>query len=297
MRDRARTLSVRLIGEVAPFSGPDRPAKTRGARSRKTTRVDAGTRRPSGAGIQAAVAPGRALPGARRRPGSSGSGRSATIRPPSRMTACSHSSTAISRSWVAISLVAGSPAIRPRNRRRPRGSRLAVGSSRTRTVGSHARTPARQTRFRSPKLRWCGGRSAGVDQVDLLQASRASRRASAFAMPRLSGPKATSSSTEVRTAGRRGPGRPGRPGGGPRGRSGRHRQAVDPDRRAGRRPARRRVAPCAWRMPRPRPEPGRTPLRWSSRVLLPAPLGPTRATDSPASIGRSTPRSAARPSG
>ena len=39
------------------------------------------------------------------------------------------------------------------NRRRPRGSRLADGSSRTSTEGPHASTPARQTRFRSPKLR------------------------------------------------------------------------------------------------------------------------------------------------
>ena len=56
------------------------------------------------------------------------------------------------------------------NRRRPRGSRLAVGSSRTRTEGLHARTPARQTRFRSPKLRWCGSAVGDVAEVDPRQA-------------------------------------------------------------------------------------------------------------------------------
>ena len=93
------------------------------------------------------------LRAARRRRGRRGSARR---RRPGRRRAgrrARQSSSTISRSWVAISLVQARPWISWMNRRRPRGSRLAVGSSSTRTEGSHARTPARQTRFRSPKLR------------------------------------------------------------------------------------------------------------------------------------------------
>ena len=66
-------------------------------------------------------------------------------------------------------------------------------------------------------------------------------------------------------------------------------QAVDPD--AG--PRRRAPAPSSsapWACTRTGPAlPGRRPLRCSRSVLLPAPLGPTRATVSPGMIVRSTP--------
>jgi len=80
-------------------------------------------------------------------------GPSATTWPASSRMARGQTSSAISRSCVAISLAQGSDWISWMNRRRPRGSRFAVGSSSARTEGPQAKTPARQTRFRSPKLR------------------------------------------------------------------------------------------------------------------------------------------------
>ncbi len=81
------------------------------------------------------------------------------------------SSRTISRSWVAISLVAVGPRISSMNRRRPRGSRLAVGSSSTRTEGCRrARPPGKRLPFAEAQVvRSAVGRVFEVDPGETLE--------------------------------------------------------------------------------------------------------------------------------
>ena len=89
---------------------------------------------------------------------------------------------------MAINLVAGKSRIKVMKRRRERGSRLAVGSSRTRTVGEQAKTPT-NSGLRSPK--------PSVAAVDRL--GRSSRRDRAIPKRRDAPRIATCRDSKVRT--------------------------------------------------------------------------------------------------
>ena len=69
-------------------------------------------------------------------------GPSATMRPPSRMTARSHSCRAYGRSWVTMIVVTSRPSTISASSRRATGSRFDEGSSSTRTSGRIASTVA-----------------------------------------------------------------------------------------------------------------------------------------------------------
>ena len=94
------------------------------------------------------------------RPGCRGTGPSATMRPPDRITARSHSVAASGRSWVTTSIVRSTRSSSSISSRRVRGSRLAEGSSSTSRLGRIASTVAIATRRRWPSESWCGARSA-----------------------------------------------------------------------------------------------------------------------------------------
>ena len=128
-----------------------------------------------------------------------------------------------------------------------------------------ASTVATATRRRCPNDRWCGARSRCSAMPDrgqrLVDPRRPARRRAGPGWPgRTRRPRRRSAGR----AGRRGPGRRCRPGGGSR-------------------PARpgRRVDRAARRPSTVPPPPGRMPLRCSTSVVLPAPLGPSSATRSP----------------
>ena len=146
--------------------------------------------------------------------------------------------------------------------RREAGSRLDDGSSSTRISGSMASTVATATRRRWPKDRWCGGRSAKSAMPTLSSASITRRSSASPRRPRLAGPNATSWRTVPRKSWSSGSWK-----------------TI---------PTRRRIsAGSPWPTGRPLtatdPAPAvRMPLRCSTRVVLPAPLGPSSATRSPA---------------
>ena len=161
--------------------------------------------------------------------------------------------------------------------RRLAGSRLEDGSSRIRISGSMASTVATATRRRCPNDRWWGGRAACSSMPTAARAAFTLVSSSGPRRPRLAGPKATSSATVGMNSWSSGSW-----------------NTI---------PTRRRISlRCSAATGRPAtailPAPGRsTPLHWSTRVVLPAPLGPSRATRSPRWTWKLTPNSAWCPSG
>ena len=123
----------------------------------------AARRRPGRSRRAARAGAGRAGPGPA---GRRSSAPSWAMRPESRTTLRSHSSSANGRSWVTTTTVTGSPDSTSSSSRRLAGSRLLDGSSSTRTSQRIASTVATATRRRWPNDRWCGGRSASLAHAD-----------------------------------------------------------------------------------------------------------------------------------
>ena len=83
---------------------------------------------------------------------------------------------------------------------RPRGSSMAVGSSRTMILGRMAMTPAIATRCFCPPESRCGAWVRYSYMPTCFKASSTRSRISALGTPRFSGAKATSSSTTLATS-------------------------------------------------------------------------------------------------
>ena len=204
-------------------------------------------------------------------------GPSAAMRPRSNTTARGHSSSASGRSWVTTTVVTSRPRTTSTRSRRAAGSRLAVGSSSTRTSGWVASTPARAARRRSPRLNWCGARSARSVRPTTSRAASTRASISSPARPSEEGPKATSARTVGRKSWSSGSWKT--------------------------RPTRRRTTarlglvtgvPPTATVPAERDS---APTRCRTNVVLPEPLGPRTATRSRLAMVRSTPARAMVPSG
>ncbi len=202
---------------------------------------------------------------------------SAAITPSLRISERGHSSRAYGRSWVTISTVTSRERRMSASSRREAGSRLEDGSSSTRISGSIASTVATATRRRWPKERWCGGRSLN-SAMPTRPSARSTRSSSSGPLsPAAAGPNATSSRTVGMKSWSSGSWKT--------------------------MPTRRRTSamcrgptssPATVTVPVP---PVRMPLRCSTRVVLPAPFGPSSATRSPRAMEKSTPNRAWCPSG
>ncbi|OUE06488.1 hypothetical protein CMMCAS08_06895 [Clavibacter michiganensis subsp. michiganensis] len=154
----------------------------------------------------------------------------------------------------------------------PSGSRLAVGSSRRRSPGRIARTPARARRCFWPPESAVVERSRATSSPTASSAARTRIQISSRGTPRFSQPNATSSPTRERITCASGscstsPARPRREAG---------------------------SCPSTSRVPRASPSssPPRTPARACMSVVLPAPDTPSSSTRSPGSMTRSTSRTA-----
>src|SRR5215211_3074027 len=121
---------------------------------------------------------------------------------PELSTSTRSASSSSSRWWVTwrTVLVPRSPSSLPRISRRPAASSIEVGSSRSRTSGSSARSPARATRCFSPPERVWGSRRSYPSRPTAWIASPTRSRISSRSTPRFSSPNATSSSTNGATS-------------------------------------------------------------------------------------------------
>jgi len=186
------------------------------------------------------------------------------IRPPF-MTASRCASRAASPwSWVAITAVVPVSASRwprsPMSSSRAWGSSAANGSSRKRISGFRTKARASAVRWASPPESWWAGRSSRAPRPSRwAQASTLGFR-SAAERPRSFSPEAMFWATVASK------------------RSGSWKTMVVRRRKASRSPLLWRVEPLNCTAP---DEGARRPARVSIRVVLPAPLGPMRASTSP----------------
>ena len=163
------------------------------------------------------------------------------------------------------------PATASRTSSAPAGSRLAVGSSSSSRPGRRASAPARARRCCSPPESAAVGRSRAYGKPTRCSASSTRGQISSAGTPRFSSPNATSSPQRAITSWVCGSWK------------------TMPTRS---RPL-RGSSPSISTVPSCSPESsGSSPASAASRVLLPAPEGPSSSTRSPASIRRSTPRTA-----
>src|SRR5215211_361340 len=121
---------------------------------------------------------------------------------PAFSTSTRSASSNSSRWWVTwrTVLVARNPSSLSRISLRPAASSIVVGSSRSRTSGSRARSPARATRCFSPPERVWGSRRSYPSRPTAWIASLTRSRISSRSAPRFSSPNATSSSTNGATS-------------------------------------------------------------------------------------------------
>ena len=123
-------------------------------------------------------------------------GRAVRHDPPPSITIVRGNTSATRRmSWVDTSIVCSSARSSPMSSRRPRGSRPADGSSKTRIDGSIDSTVATATRFRWPSDIRCGTRRSKPAIPTEASAASTRRWTSSAPRPMWSGPNATSSNT------------------------------------------------------------------------------------------------------
>ena len=243
-----------------------------GAHAAPDETPESSSRRPSGRSRLGVSRPWARINASSRRRGLVGP--SATTRPPSSTIVREQVSATSARSCVATRRVAPRPCTIEMSCRRARGSRPLVGSSKRRISGPYARSPASPTRFFSPPLSRCGSAPFEAGETDLRERDRDTTLQRVAGQPELAGTEshvfadARAEELVVRILEEQA-------------------HAACASRRAfsGRRrspKSRTSPSPCPW------PGSGKSPITCRSSVDLPAPLGPMRATHSPAATRNDT---------